>query len=147
MNDLLSALFWLALAAACSASVVCAIRAAARPVGTLTQLLRRAYYVLVLCMITFGAYELYDLYSNKIGGALTGLAALVVMIGVLLAYIGMIAEGIVSFWSRRMVRRRAPWLSKRHRQPIFKWLLSPGVVPDCSHNASWHPHLIAIFPG
>lgn len=58
-------------------------------------------------MITLGAYELYDLFSKKIGGALTGMAALVVMIGVLWTYIGMIAKEIVSFWSRRLVRRRA----------------------------------------
>lgn len=50
-------------------------------------------------MITLGSYKLYDLFSNKIGGALTGMVALVVMTGVLLAGFGMIEKGIMSLWS------------------------------------------------
>jgi uncharacterized protein YybS (DUF2232 family) len=107
MNDLLSAMFCLAVGSAYTISVLYAVRAAVRPVKRRVHVLRRTYYMLVLCVIAFGSYELYDLIREKIGGALFGLAGLVVMIGVFLAYLGMIAQGVGSFWLRRSANRRA----------------------------------------
>lgn len=71
-----------------------------RPASGGATLLRRMYYIVALGLIAFGTLVVVDSARQGVGGAVTGMAGVMILLGMLLICLGLCVRGARKLFSR-----------------------------------------------